>query len=82
MESGAAYISDLHYPPYNARAIALAARLAPGDIAVEVWNDALEYLLSHAACASAEEASAAFARAAAQLEDMRPADGARGAALN
>ena len=61
---GAEYISDLRYQPFRALAIQAAAGEKAEDYTLWVWNDALEYVLSHIACATAEEARRVFAAAA------------------
>ena len=61
--TGALYISDLRYSPYRERAIHLAAQENAENHSRREWNDALEYLLFHAGCATVEEARQLFVKA-------------------
>ena len=62
--TGADYISDLRYSLHREKAIAILAGERAEDFPLRLWNDAVQYLLFRAGCASAAEAKAAFERAA------------------
>lgn len=74
-KTGAPYISDMRFC-YRELAIQSAAQEKADAYSLHEWNDALDYLLSHPACSSIEEAKQVFVKAARLLQE-RGADGLR-----
>ena len=74
-KTGAPYISDMRLA-YRRAAIWAAAQEKADAYSLHEWNDALDYLLSHPACSSIEEAKQVFVKAARLLQE-RGADGLR-----